>query len=104
MIRVFDPQHLTPSASLNRLLMLPLPGADIEPGITGQPAYTVLSLAALAQEIRAHAAGLQLHVKGIDDAQLPLLLDACFASADASVRAQRRTWRPGGNVAWGMWC
>ncbi len=46
MIAPFDPEHLTPSASLNRLLMLSLPGAHIELGITGQPAYAVLSLGA----------------------------------------------------------
>ena len=87
MITSFDPENLAPSASLNRMPMAPLPGVALEADAVGQPASALLSLEALARGIRRRAPMLRIDAEHVDDTQLPLMLDRCFASNVPGVRA-----------------
>lgn len=82
----FDPFNLTPAASLNRMPVSAVPGALLEAGVAGKPAYELLSREALSAEIRRHALSLGIEASATDDAQLPWLFDRCFESVDRGVR------------------
>jgi hypothetical protein len=55
----FDPHHLTPSASLNRIRIFALPSVPIEPEIVGKTASELLGARALADAV-LHAEALRL--------------------------------------------
>jgi hypothetical protein len=81
-----DPHRLTPSNSLNRVRIVDLPGLVVDPGVAGQNSSELVSAAVLAQLIRQYAGHLQLDPT-LEDPELRLALDGCFAHADAMVRA-----------------
>lgn len=85
MIEPFDPYHLTPSASLNRLRIVDLPGID--PVVKGKTGYDLVSVRALSALIREHADLLNLpNVQTKNDRELPILFDGCFESSDSHIR------------------
>ena len=61
----FDPEQLTPSASLNRLILGDLPGIGLEADVRGKTAYEVLSARALADRPRPQAGLLGLGAAGV---------------------------------------
>lgn len=82
----FDPQHLTPTASLNRVRIADLPGLRVDPEVKGRTGYELVSLAALARLVRQHAAALQLDAS-LTDSALRQALEPCLTSRRATVRA-----------------
>jgi hypothetical protein len=87
MIEPFDPYHLTPSASLNRLRIVDLPGLMLGPAVKGKAGYELVSARALSTMILEHADSLKLpDTQTKNDRELPILLDACFDSDDPQVR------------------
>ncbi len=82
----FDPVHLTPEISLNRVLLADLPGLPVEPGVIGYSAYDLISSAALATLVRASADALDVDPDQPDSA-LCVALDARIDSPDPVVRA-----------------
>jgi hypothetical protein len=82
----FDPQHLTPSASLNRVRIVDLPGLSVDSEVKGQAGFQLMSAAALARLIRQHAASLALD-PDLDDHELCLGLNDCLVSTTATIRA-----------------
>ena len=83
----FDPEYLTPSASLNRVRIVELPGVAVEPEILGRTAYELLSARVLADLVRGRAQSLGLG--DVRDAEPIVLLpqfDRCFGAADERVR------------------
>lgn len=87
-----DPYHLTPSASLNRLRIIDLPGWVLEADVKGKTGYDLLSAHYLSDLIRQHADCLALSTDelAVDDRTLPVVLDRCFESGTESVRAAAR--------------
>src|SRR5512141_421989 len=87
----FNPDRLTPVASLNRVRIVDLPGLamDAQPAaaVKGQTASDLLSARALVADLHDHAAALGLPVNDIDAQRLPILFDECFESPRAQVRA-----------------
>ena len=84
----FDPEHLTPAASLNRVRIVELPGVAVGPDVPGQTGYALLSARALADLVRRAADALGLD--DVCDAEPAVLLprfDRCFVDGDADVRA-----------------
>lgn len=87
MIEPFDPYHLTPTASLNRLRIVDLPGLDLPADVQGKTGYDLFSTHALCALIRAHAQELRLPPAGLaDERALPVQFDACFSSPDETAR------------------
>jgi hypothetical protein len=82
----FDPQHLTPSASLNRVRIIDLPGLSVDSEVKGQTGFQLVSAAALARLIRQRAASLALD-PDLDDHKLCLGLNDCLVSTKATTRA-----------------
>jgi hypothetical protein len=87
-IEPFDPRHLTPSASLNRVRIMDLPGLNLPDMVKGKTGYDLVSAKALCELIRQYADGLQLTETDLaaDERHLPIIFDGCFESADAAVR------------------
>ena len=82
----FNPYQLTPSASLNRMQIVDLPGIDLEPDVRGKTAYELLSLPVLADQILCHAGTLGLAEETGHRAQLPRAFDRCFRAENPRVR------------------
>ena len=83
-----DPERLTPTASLNRVRIVELPGAAVEPEVRGQTAYELLSARALADVIRQEADLLGLRdVRDAEPAAILPRFDCCLVDDDATVRA-----------------
>ncbi len=79
-----DPDNLTPSASLNRLRIVDVPGIKIDPQVRGKTGYDLLSLRACAQLVHVYAADL-----GLNDAHAsePVrFLDQGLQSDDMRIR------------------
>ena len=86
-----DPARLTPTASLNRVRIVDLPGLPLDPDVRGRTGYELLSAQALAAAIRPHAAALALTAKEQpDDTLLLPAFDRSLASHDPAVRAVAR--------------
>ncbi len=85
----FDPYHLTPSASLNRVRIVDLPGLDIDPEVSGKTGYELLSAQFLTGQIRQYVEQLKLPPELLsgDERRIPVLFNQCLVSGDASVRA-----------------
>ncbi len=81
-----DAQHLTPTASLNRVQLVDLPGFAIDPEARGKTGSQLVSALILARLVREYANDLQLDPH-LDDHSLRLALDQCFASPNATIRA-----------------
>lgn len=82
----FDPHYLTPSASLNRVRIVDLPGLNVDSEVKGQTGFQLVSAAALARLIRQHAASLALD-PDLDDRELCLSLNDRLVSTKATIRA-----------------
>jgi hypothetical protein len=82
----FDPIHLTPDASLNRVILAELPGLPVEPGVLGHTAYELVSAAALAGLVRLHAEALDVE-RDVPASALCAALDARIDSPDPAARA-----------------
>ena len=97
----FDPFHLTPDISLNRVILADLPGLPVEPGVTGHSAYELISSAALAALVRAQADTLDVDRK-LPDSALCMALDAQIDSPDPAVRtaADAIVRQIGRNLGW----
>ena len=86
-----DPARLTPTASLNRVRIVDLPGLALDPDVRGRTGYALLSAQALAAVIRPHAPALALTAeKQSDDTLLLPAFDRSLASRDPAVRAVAR--------------
>ena len=81
-----DPQHITPSVSLNRVRLIDLPGLEIDPQVKRQTGYQLVSSMALTRLVRQSLGALQLD-PNLGDHELHLALDRCFAGEQATVRA-----------------
>ena len=83
-----DPEHLTPTASLNRVRLADLPGIGLPPDVCGRRAGEILSTPALAGEIERAAPALGLTADELADPRaLPRHFSRCFMDADPAVRA-----------------
>jgi hypothetical protein len=81
-----DPYHLTPSASLNRVCIVDLPGLSVDSQVKGKTGFQLVSAAALASLIRQHAAALALDAN-LNDHELRLRLNDRLLSTETTVRA-----------------
>lgn len=82
-----DPLHLTPAASLNRVLIVTLPSDAPAPDVRSLTGYDLLSTHTLAATIRGRATDLSLlNVATLDDAALPPALDVRLAAPDPNIR------------------
>lgn len=79
----FDPLNLTPSASLNRVRILDVPGMELPNDIVGRTGYELLSTETLTAELVTYAPSLRLDTT--DAATLPTRFGRCFASDDIAV-------------------
>ncbi len=82
-----NPDRLTPSASLNRVRIVDLPGVALESSVKGKTAYELLSAQAFTDYLRAHAGALGLDAGLSDTAHLPVAFDRCFEVDDEHIRA-----------------
>src|SRR3954447_18975615 len=80
MAEAFDPLRLTPSASLNRVVIADLPGVNLPTDIRQKRAGELLSADALGGIIRARAEELQLPMQHstLDDRDLPHRFGECL--------------------------
>ncbi|MEO8611808.1 MAG: hypothetical protein ABI690_28170 [Chloroflexota bacterium] len=93
MTEPLNPQHLTPSTSLNRLRIAALPaGIRYAEDMLGKTGYELTSTQYLAAQVRLNAAQLKLRPETLNqsDRELPKLLSASFDSPDSHVRAKTR--------------
>lgn len=81
-----DPYHLTPSASLNRVCIVDLPGLGVDSQVKGKTGFQLVSAAALANLIRQHAATLALDAN-LNGHELRLRLNDRLLSTDMTIRA-----------------
>lgn len=82
----FDPRHLTPQISLNRVRLIDLPGLAVDAEAQNKTGYELISLFALSRLIREHAAVLQLDPGSADYALRPAI-EGCLNSPVPAVRA-----------------
>src|SRR5215210_6263355 len=82
-----DPYQLTPSASLNRLRIVDLPGVAVDPDVRGKTGYDLLSASALADCVCRYAVALGLGSGGEDVAAVLQGFDRCLASDDPAIRS-----------------
>jgi hypothetical protein len=83
----FDPNRLTPVASLNRVRIVDLPGIPLDDATRGRTFYDLLSAPALGAYVRQRVDALGLPLHTTDPTQLLPLLDGCFEHDDEAVRA-----------------
>jgi len=84
----FDPERLTPNASLNRVVINDLPGVALEPGVKGKRAYDLLAAGSIATAIHENTSSLGIHgAQEMTDGALLRRFDHCFIADDPSVRA-----------------
>jgi len=81
----FDPHRLTPSASLNRVMLVDLPGLAVDAGVRGKTGFQLASADALTGLIRWRASELGLD-PDCDGHELRLAFDGCLGSPEARVR------------------
>lgn len=87
-----NPARLIPTASLNRVRIVDLPGVALDPEVRGRLAYDLLSTQALAAHLRRLGDDLGLgDVEHLPDAALPMLHDRCFESGEPAVRSAAET-------------
>jgi hypothetical protein len=83
----FDLLNLSPSASLNRVRIIDLPGVPLPDFVRDKTAHDLLSSTAIAARVREQAAQLGLaHIAHTPDALLLQRFDDCFSSPDPAVR------------------
>jgi hypothetical protein len=79
-----DPDNLTPSASLNRVRIVDVPGIKIDPQVRGKTGYDLLSLSACAQLVHAYTADLGL--TEADEREQVRFLEQGLQSDDMRIR------------------
>lgn len=79
-----DPNNLTPSASLNRLRIVDLPGIKIDPHVRGKTGYDLLSSNACAQLVHVYTADLGLN--NPHESESVRFLGHCLQSDDTRIR------------------
>jgi hypothetical protein len=82
----FNPDRLSPSASLNRVRIVDLPGVALEASVKGKTAYELLSAQALTDYVREHAAALGLDAGLSGAAALPVAFDRRFEADSKAIR------------------
>src|SRR5215213_8277178 len=88
MVLPFDPLHLPPSVSLNRVRIMDLPGLALDDDIRGRLAFDLLAPEAVAELVRGEAAALGLSEDVLTaPTLLPAHFDLCFVAADPVARA-----------------
>jgi hypothetical protein len=100
----FDPAHLTPNASLNRVRIVDLPGVALESYVRGKTGFELLSSRSISAYVREHAVALGMtsidavrtgDASDTDDSRTTALLlaalDRSFRSADRGVREAAET-------------
>lgn len=85
------PSQLTPVASLNRVIFLPLPDVAPEPDDAGKSAYELLSSAAIVALVRAATEAAGCDVIATSDAELLRLCDRWFEEDDPTLRSLAKT-------------
>lgn len=85
----FDPHQLTPSASLNRLRIVNLPGLELDADVRGRTGYELASSLYLVTQILKYADILKLTADEIsgEGREIPKLLNRCLEADDDGVRA-----------------
>lgn len=100
----FDPHRLTPTASLNRVRIVNLPGLDIDPEVRGKTGYELVSTQYLIAQILKSAEQLKLTSEELtgERSAIPMVLNRCLNSDDIEVRAaaQGIARRLGRNIAY----
>lgn len=82
MVIPFDPHHITPHVSMNRVKIVDLPGLNIPDEIKGKTGFQLLSSQALIERIQA----LQYTPETVLS-ELPILFDRCLTSENPAERA-----------------
>jgi hypothetical protein len=83
----FDPYHLMPRASLNRVRIVAVPGGVPDPDVRGRTAYDLLSAESIASRVRQHAAELHVDASGkLDPTRLLPLLSRSMTAAEEGIR------------------
>src|SRR5687767_14681000 len=83
-----DPELLTPTASINRVRIVDLPGVHLPEHVAGKTAFEVCSLGALCAAIRARGDDLQLTTEEkAEDRDLSRVLGGRFEHTQERVRA-----------------
>ena len=96
----FDPAHLTPPISLNRVIVADLPGIDVDAGVTGKNGYELVSSYALAGLIRRHAEALNLDPAQPDHVLNRALDDCLVRESPAAEVAETIARRIGRNLGY----
>jgi len=87
----FDPEHLTPRASLNRVRIVDLPGIDLEPEVKGKLAGELLSADRIVGYVREQAAALGIVGKEpLSAGEALAALNCTIRSVDQGARAAAR--------------
>jgi hypothetical protein len=87
MSAVFDPQHLTPRASLNRVRIVDIPTLDLPAEVRGRTAYELLSAEAIAKEVAKKVSLLHIASDAAATVLLPAL-DRCFDAVEPRIRME----------------
>lgn len=84
-----DPLRLNPSASLNRLRIMNIPGIEVDPEVRGKTGYELVSTQYITTQILKSADQLRLTAEEIsgEQRQIPILLNRCLDSDDMNVRS-----------------
>src|SRR5438128_2698112 len=89
MIDPLNPHHLTPAASLNRVVIAELPAGISHPDLLGKRGADLVSADALFRLIRESARALAIAPEAVEhfSAEAFIHFDACFTSEDRRVQA-----------------
>lgn len=84
-----DPFRLNPSASLNRLRIMNIPGIELDPEVRGKTGYDLVSTQYMTTQILKTADQLKLSTEEIsgEGREIPILLNRCLSADDADVRS-----------------
>lgn len=85
----FDPARLNPSASVNRLRIMNIPGIELDPEVRGKTGYELVSTQYVTTQILKAADQLKLSTEEIsgEQSEVPILLNRCLVADDSSVRS-----------------
>jgi hypothetical protein len=84
---VFDPEELTPESSLNRVVIVDLPGYGLDRELRGKTAYELLGIGAWVSAIKERSTELDLYPEQThDEHALPFLLHESLTATDQAVR------------------
>ena len=82
-----DPFNRTREASINRAVIIEMPGIELPADVRGRRAYDLLSAIAVSAAIKPYKAALGL-ADNTPDTSLPSALDRCLQSGDDAIRDQ----------------